>query len=394
MITRATLKKYRNLGIAVVLLLISVLFHWELKITADLRVLPRQEAVVRAETAGTIAEVLVREGSQVKKGEVIARLYDFDKERALSLVTGELGQQRAALALLRAGPRAEEVDRAEKLVATKRVELSNVRRNIQYRNQLGQTLARRRTELELAEIEFRRTRDMFEQDVGPRIDMEKAETTVEIYRNAVGETEASIQMLAEQNDREEDLKDRELAEAESALTLLRAGFRIEDIQQRAAEVAMLEEQQRILEKELAKADIRAPITGTVVTPFVQRILNQRLVAGDEVCRIVDMDTVQIEMMVPEKEMADVKPAYPILMKVRAYPTDEFEGRVDFIAPVAETVFNQRFIKIRTEISNEDGMLKPEMTGVAKIHAGQRRIISLMTRRIIRWVRIEYWDLLP
>ena len=201
-------------------------------------------------------------------------------------------------------------------------------------------------------------------------------------------------MLAEQNDREEDLKEQELGEAESALTLLLAGFRTEDIQQREAEVNMLEEQQRILEKELAKADIRAPITGTVVTPFVQRILNQYLVAGDEVCRIVDMDTVQIEMMVPEKEMADVKPAYPILMKVRSYPTDEFEGRVDFIAPVAETVFNQRFIKIRTEVSNEDGMLKPEMTGVAKIHAGQRRIISLMTRRIIRWVRIEYWDLLP
>ncbi len=248
--------------------------------------------------------------------------------------------------------------------------------------------------MQLSEIEFRRTRDLFEEDLGARIDMEKAETTVEIYRNAVGETEASIQMLAEQNDREEDLKEQELAEAESALTLVLAGFRTEDIQQREAEVDMLEEQQRILEKELAKADIRAPITGTVVTPFVQRILNQYLVAGDEVCRIVDMDTVQIEMMVPEKEMADVKPAYPILMKVRSYPTDEFEGRVDFIAPVAETVFNQRFIKIRTEVSNEEGMLKPEMTGVAKIHAGQRRIISLMTRRIIRWVRIEYWDLLP
>ena len=133
--------------------------------------------------------------------------------------------------------------------------------------------------------------------------MEKAATTVEIYRTAVGETEASIQMLAEQNDREEDLKERELAEADSALTLLRAGFRIEDIDQREAEVAMLEEQERILEKELKKAVIRAPIDGTVVTPFVQRILNQHVVAGDEVCRIVDMDTVQIEMMVPEKEMA-------------------------------------------------------------------------------------------
>ena len=154
MISRATLKKYRNLGIGLALVLISILFHWELKITADLRVLPRQESIVRSETAGTIAEVLVREGSQVKKGDVVARLYDFDKERTLSAIKGELGQQRAALALLRVGPRPEEVDSAEQLVGTKRVELSNVRRNIQYRNQLEQTLARRRTELQLSEIEF------------------------------------------------------------------------------------------------------------------------------------------------------------------------------------------------------------------------------------------------
>ncbi len=129
MISRATLKKYRNLGIGLALVLISILFHWELKITADLRVLPRQESIVRSETAGTIAEVLVREGSHVKKGDVVARLYDFDKERTLSAIKGELGQ-------LRVGPRPEEVDSAEQLVGTKRVELSNVRRNIQYRNQL------------------------------------------------------------------------------------------------------------------------------------------------------------------------------------------------------------------------------------------------------------------
>ena len=35
-----------------------------------------------------------------------------------------------------------------------------------------------------------------------------------------------------------------------------------------------------------------------------------------------------------------------------------------------------------------------MTGVAKIHAGKRLVIQLMTRRVVRWIRTEFWDILP
>ena len=325
---------------------------------------------------------------------MIARLFDFDKERELSRVSGELEKKRAELAQLRKGPRAEEIDQAQTLVDTKRVELGNIRRNIQLQNQLEQTLTRTQTELRLAEIELRRTSDLFEQELGPRVDMEKAQTTVEIYHSAVAEAEASLQILAEENDREEDLKTRELAQAESALRLLRAGSRPEEIQGREAEVNMLEAQQRILNEELKKSEIRARISGTVTTPFLEKILNRHLEAGDEVCRIVDIDRVRAEMFVPEKEMGDVEPGMPVYLKARSFPTREFAGRVDFIAPVAEMVENAHVVKIRTELANADGLLKPEMTGVAKIHAGRRQVIELMTRRIIRWVRTEFWDLFP
>jgi multidrug resistance efflux pump len=330
----------------------------------------------------------------VTAGEVIAVLYDFDKERELSLISGELEQKRAELSLLIAGPRLEEIDQAERLVATKQVELANVRRNLQQRNQLEQTLARERTELRLAQIEFDRTRELFEAGLGPRVDMDKAETQLEIQQGVVAETEASLAILAEANDREEDLKLRELAQAQSALNLLMAGFRSEEIQQRQAEVEALESQQKILQQELEKGLIAAPISGTVVTPLVEQLLNEHLQPGDELFRIVDADRVSAELQVPEKEMSDVSPGSRVVLKVRSYPSRDFEGRVDFIAPVAETIEGQRFVKVRTELPNQDGALKSDMTGVAKIHAGRRLVIQLMTRRLIRWIRTEFWDLLP
>jgi len=52
------------------------------------------------------------------------------------------------------------------------------------------------------------------------------------------------------------------------------------------------------------------------------------------------------------------------------------------------------VVVRSELQNDELLLKPDMTGVAKIYCGDRRIIDLMTRRFVRWIRTEFWDLLP
>ena len=100
------------------------------------------------------------------------------------------------------------------------------------------------------------------------------------------------------------------------------------------------------------------------------------------------------MQVPEKEMADIRPGNPVSMKARSLPSVDLQGRVDFIAPVAQTVSGQQMVVVRSELQNDNLLLKPEMTGVAKIYCGDRRIIDIMTYRLIRWIRTEFWDLLP
>ena len=60
LVTRATLRKYRNLGIGAAAVLATFIVPWELKISADFRILPLQESIVRSETAGTVTKVLAR----------------------------------------------------------------------------------------------------------------------------------------------------------------------------------------------------------------------------------------------------------------------------------------------------------------------------------------------
>jgi len=330
----------------------------------------------------------------VLKGDVLARLRDFDKQQKISEVTGQLEAKQSELALLRAGARAEEVDRKQKLVETKRVELANAHRNQEQRKQLEQTLERNRSEYQLDVQTLKRTQELADQGLVARQDLEKAETAVKVRERQIGETEAAIQVLSETSERDADLKSKELAEAESDLRLTKAGNRPEQIQQVEADVSRLSRQAAILDQELGKTEIRAPIDGVVATPFIERKLNQHLSPGDELSRVVDVARVIVEMQVPEKEMADVRPGNPVWMKARSLPSNDFQGRVDFIAPVAQAVNGQQMVVVRSELQNDDLLLKPDMTGVARIYCGDRRIVDLMTRRFVRWIRTEFWYLLP
>jgi hypothetical protein len=76
------------------------------------------------------------------------------------------------------------------------------------------------------------------------------------------------------------------------------------------------------------------------------------------------------------------------------PDRPLEGRVDLIASIAQTVNGQQMFVVRSEVKNENNLLKPEMMGYARIYAGERRVIDLMTRRVIKWVKTDFLHLLP
>src|SRR5262249_36450205 len=232
---------------------------------AESRVLPRNEMTVRPETSGVIVEMLVHEGSQVAKGDVLARLRDFDKQQRISDLKGQLDQKTNELALLQAGARQEEIDRKQKLVETKKIGLANARRNQEQRNELEQNLQRSKSELQLDQQTLKRTQELADNGLVPRADLDKAQTAVEVRHREIGQIEASIGALTEASDREFDLKSRELAEAESDLQLTLVGNRPEQIREVAAEVKKLHDQVGLLEQELKKTDVRAPIDGVVST---------------------------------------------------------------------------------------------------------------------------------
>jgi hypothetical protein len=62
-----------------------------------------------------------------------------------------------------------------------------------------------------------------------------------------------------------------------------------------------------------------------------------------------------------------------------------------MAPVPEEGGGDRVVLVTTEIENGSMLLKPEMTGRAKISCGDQPILAVLTRRLVRVVRVEFWS---
>jgi multidrug efflux pump subunit AcrA (membrane-fusion protein) len=394
LVSHASAKRVRNAVILLVAISLSIFVRWELKIPAQFKVLPKGEWMVRAQTEGLVTEVLAREGVRVHKNDLLARTRDYEKVNELERITGELNESKRKLETLNAPPRPEEITQIESRIATKNIELQNKRRNQQERSQLQEALAQKKTRLKQLEIEATAKKEEFEAGLIGRILYDAAQNAVEVQQHDILEAEAAIRTLDERADRDVDLITKQLAELESDLRYLKAGNRPELIRETQAQVEKLETLVGSLKQEIEKSDILAPIDGTVVTPFPERKLNQKLAVGDEFVRLVDTEGVMVEMMVPEKDLEDVKAGSRVTLTARSLPDQEFEGRVDFIAPIAQTSGGQQMIAVRTQLPNDSSLLRPEMSGVARIYCGKRRVIDLLTRRMRNWVKTEFLNLLP
>jgi len=103
-------------------------------------------------------------------------------------------------------------------------------------------------------------------------------------------------------------------------------------------------------------DWLAPAGGTVIA---KRIINgQKVTAGDELYRIVDLTNLWVIADVAEGDLAEIKPGMRVAVTFRAYRSEPVDGVVTFIYPDVRP--ETRTVRVRIEVANPDDRLKPDM----------------------------------
>jgi multidrug resistance efflux pump len=351
-------KKRRRFVFLWSLAILGVAFcPWQLRIPSELGVLPQNRVTVRAPADGRIAQIHFSEGEDVGEGDL---LLEYDSTAlALDKETKQAELARAT----------EELRLLEKANPTSREEIRVQERALETAR--ARTVASRQ--------EFERAQELWSSGLVARETFDQALAELQEAESEQRRQEAQVQLVTKASpaSRTEQIEVLHLRDAEAQKAVI---HRLE------AELALLDDL-------LTRSRIFAPISGTLTTYRFQEKLGEFLEEGDFVCEIVDDERVVIEMPVPEKEIDSIELGQPVKFKVRGYPNLSFHAEVTEIAPVAERGAGSTelaTILVRASVDNEDRLLKPGMTGIAKIYSGWTIVAHVLTRDIVRFIRTEFW----
>ncbi|MCK9396989.1 MAG: efflux RND transporter periplasmic adaptor subunit [Methylobacter sp.] len=102
--------------------------------------------------------------------------------------------------------------------------------------------------------------------------------------------------------------------------------------------------------------VRSPATGIIMEKSV--VAGARAMAGDTLFKIADLSQVWIIAEVYEQDIGLITLGQTVLATFDAYPGRTFKGKVGFIYPTLNPA--TRTVKVRVELPNPNGLLKPMM----------------------------------
>ncbi|WP_407736624.1 biotin/lipoyl-binding protein [Hyalangium sp.] len=328
---------------AVVLTGCTLVVPWPVMVDVPFVLAPRQRIYLRAETDGLIAEMAVREGDRVEKGQLIARLRDERLDRDLEVNAAELEKARAELALLEAGARP-----VEKAVLARRLERATAVAA------WGQAEAMR--------------------------SVVQAERGVLSAAGAEGSTSAATRT------------GKEAKAARQELALLEAGARPEAIAQARAALEALMARRDELESLRGRLTLTSPIAGIVVTPRPEERLGAAVKKGDLVVEIHDLDQVIAELQLgATSPLREVRPGDRVELRADGVPDRELHTQLKRLPLAAASSPAGGLTAFTEPFAFAEG--RQGMRGHARIH-GERRMLgyNLAYLPLRRLVGVDLWSL--
>ena len=206
-------------------------------------------------------------------------------------------------------------------------------------------------------------------DVIAEIDSRGLEARLAQANAQVTVAEQAVRRAEVELTRAEQLGDRQLVPRQqvedAALALQGAKAQLEKNRRDAAVVAT----------DLSYAVIRAPISGTVASVSTQEgeTVAATFAAPTFVTIIAD-HALQLIAMVDETDIANVVRANTVTFTVEAYPSREFEGHVERIAPKATVVSGVVNYEVMVAVDSATDVLKPDMTANIAIRTAERQAL--------------------
>ena len=358
---------------------------WDQVVAAG-KVLPNVNQVVKIgpRINGKIVRVCADIGKVVSRGETLAVISSMELAQARSAYRQAVARVAAAKAvydrqvkLAKLGAfTGRPVEEAGSEYAAAQSELA----------QAHSELARSKSELVRAESELAqcrarldRSRELYKDQIVSRQDVESAEAEftrdkagVEVAKAGIRQSEAGVK------------------QAESRVGIAKSYLAREEKVLQGNHLASREIQSAKADVNAAELDLRAAAdtikvlgaspaglgdTIAVTSPIAGKIVSRAVNLGEMVepsttlFTVMNLSDVWVEASIYEKDLAKIRKGQTAEIRVHSYPGKAFRGKVTYIGDILDP--ESRTAKVRCEVSNRAGLLKPEMYATVGIVIARR-----------------------
>lgn len=178
------------------------------------------------------------------------------------------------------------------------------------------------------------------------------------------------------------------AESEKA----RAAGQSADVQIALARRAQSQARLERVVYQLEQARILAPFDGVVVEGERREMLGAAIRRGDKLFRVARVEGLYVTLYVPEAEMRFIAADASGQISLLSQPDRNYPIRIEAVIPMAQVKPQTgNLFMVRARLLNPpEEWWRPGMTGLARIDAGDRNILWLLSRRAVDAIRMKLW----
>ncbi len=368
--------------------------------------------VIQNLEGGILAEILVREGQIVEKGEILVRIdntlaeatFRDARSRYLTLqatiarlgaevngkeelvfseevekeASGAAADQRAVF-LARRGQLQAQINVLESQASQRRQEIAEIRSR---RSQLQRSLG-------LANEERAITRPLVQKGILPRLDLIRIERQVAEFEGELNTIQATIPRL--------QAAAREAKQRVEELILTSRATLSDEMNRTRAELESVRETLFADRDRVSRTEVRSPVRGTI-KELKHNTVGGVIRPGQDIMEIVPLgDTLLIEARIRPADIAFLRPGQEATVKVSAYDFSIYGGlKAELEQISADTIRdeqspnNERFYRVylRTEKNTlerhgEELPIIPGMTASVEILTGKKSVLDYIMKPILK-----------
>ncbi len=277
-------------------------------------------------------------GQKVATGDTLLVLQSNQVTSDLEVARSALATLRARLALLKSPPKAESL-----MVLTAEAEAYE-------------------SEYQRATSELKRKRELYDKNLIAKNELEDSQSALEVSSSKWKSAKSLVELHRSPPKPEEE------AVIQS------------DIDQQQARTAFLESQ-------VAAQVILSPFDGKIVESADQ----------SEFLVVIDEGQIEARIHVSDYDLTKIELGQLTLLRVRSHNAQTYQGQVNRISQVganfeAQSPESTGDFVVAAIYDNPNGLLRPGMSGYAKIVVGQKSIFGLAKQKIRSFIRVEFWSL--